>query len=183
VQLDQQVSTRRIVAVLLAAALAAIVVPVGVEAAGPALVRLVDGDSATKVQVDGGKVRVGDGSGAVTTDAKPAQLLVTGECGPGDEEFTIPAGSTVTTIFSTGTSSQYPGHRLDIFQGDNTGTALMSLKVSGGSGNVGDQNAIYSSDIGFKITGATPWSVVCGGMVQGNGTNGGLFSIFGYPPA
>jgi hypothetical protein len=172
----------------LVVALAWVLVPVGVRAAAPGLVRLVDGNGSSKVEVDRGKVRVGDGSGALSVDgtvavkkATPGVLLRTGSCGPGATETTLPVGSVVTSIFVTGVPGQYPGSRLDIFPGsDDTGFPLMSLKVYFGASGEGDTNAIYSSDNGFKVTGAAPWTVVCGGIISSSGTNGGLYSIFGH---
>jgi hypothetical protein len=215
---EEQFSGRRIAAFFAAAVLASVLVPVGVEAAGPTLVKLVDGDGSSKVQVDGGRVRVGDGAGPLSVDGtvdvdgsvqvdgsvnvaepvtvngdvglsgnatvKPGQLLTSGRCGngsPAETETTLPVGTVVTSMFVTGVSGQYPNSRLDVFPGATDTIPLMSLKVYFGASGEGTHNAIYSSASGFKITGGAPWTFRCGHTISGSGTNGGLYSVFGYP--
>jgi hypothetical protein len=178
----EHVSTRRVLALAVSIAAAALLVPVGVEAAAPELVRLQDGNGDSRAEVKDGEVQVGDGKGPVTVDGdtmgKPATLLKSGTCPATDS---LAPGTVVTTIFHTGPSNNYPDTRLDIFPGDSeTTTALMSLKVYAGTGSTGELNAIYSSDIGFKVTGNTAWDIVCNGVHTGTSTNGGLWSIFGY---
>ena len=176
-----------------------LLLPQGVDAAAPALMRLVDGDGSSNAQVDGGKVRVGDGDGAmtvngtvsvkqpVTTTLKPGVLLASGYCGPATNQTTtntLPVGSVVTSIVLTGSIDQYPQSRLDIFPGASTAdpkTALMSLKAYVGQDFGGPMNALYTSDTGFKVTGTEAWTVVCSSMISGNGHLGALYSIFGYP--
>ena len=182
--LNEQWSGRRLIALAVVAGLAALLVPVGVEAAAPALMRLVDGDGTSKAHVDNGKVRVGDGKGALsvdgTTATKPAVLLAGGNC---DDSTTLQPGEIVTSIFLTGTPNQYPSGSLNIYDGDagDPGTEpLMSLKVYGSTDNDGEQNAVYASDSGFKVTGGTAWDVVCGGIIGSVGANDAAYSIFGY---
>ena len=59
----------RLVLTVVAMALVVALVPAGVRAAGD-LVSLVDGDGNSKAQVDGGKLRVGDGNGPLTVNGK-----------------------------------------------------------------------------------------------------------------
>ena len=66
--LMEQTSIRRFLLVFAVTAFALTVLPAGVEATGPALMRLVDGNSDARAQVDDGRVRVGDGSGALTVN-------------------------------------------------------------------------------------------------------------------
>ena len=206
VYLNEPISARRAVALVVAVVLGVLLLPVGVQAAAPALVQLIDGAGGTsKARVDAGKVRVGDGEGALTVNGqitvgnkvtvgntaaapvqavlKPGVLLANGYCPPsGTVTDMLQPGEVVTSIVFTGSTKQYPGARLDIFPmsdpADHT-KALMSLKTYGGSGNVGEQNAVYASDVGFKVTG--DWSIVCGGPVDSVGHNGALYSVFGYP--
>lgn len=178
----EHVSTRRVLALAVSIAAAALLVPVGVEAAAPSLVRLQDGTGDSKARVDNGEVRVGDGKGPITVDGdttgKPATLLKSGTCAGTDS---LAPGTVVTAIFHTGHPGGYPGSRLDIFPGDSESTTpLMSLKVYAGTNAEGELNAIYSSDTGFKVTGPTAWDIVCAGVHTGVGTNGGLWSVFGY---
>ena len=178
----QEWSVRRLVAFAVCAAVAAIFVPVGVEAAAPQLVRLQDGNGDGRAEVKDGEVQVGDGKGPVTVDGdtsgKPATLLKSGTCPATDS---LPVGTVVTSIFHTGHPGGYPGSRLDIFPGDSENTTpLMSLKVYAGTNAEGEMNAIYSSNNGLKVTGDTAWDIVCAGVHTGVGTNGGLWSIFGY---
>lgn len=61
-------SPRDIVIVVVSVCAAMILTPVGVMAAASQLVTLKDPTTTSKARVDAGKVRVGDGSGAVTVD-------------------------------------------------------------------------------------------------------------------
>lgn len=54
-------------ALVLAAGLVTLMLPAAVQASGQ-LVTIVDRDSAAQTQVDGGRLRVGDGNGAMTVD-------------------------------------------------------------------------------------------------------------------
>ena len=201
--LNEPISTRRALALVAALIVAVLLLPQGVEAAAPALMRLVDGDGSSNAQVDNGSIRVGDGEGALTvngtvgvkqpvringqTTLRPGELLASGYCGPPTETQittdTLPVGSVVTSIVTTGPPHQFAGSRLDVFPGTTTSdpkTALMSLKTNSGDG--GPQNAIYDSAVGFKVTGSEPWTVLCAGVHTGAGTNGAVYSVFGYPP-
>ena len=68
-------TTRTILAAVSVAAVMALLLPVGAHAAGQ-LMTIVDADSSAKAQVEAGKLRVGDGDGAMTVDgavgARPA---------------------------------------------------------------------------------------------------------------
>jgi hypothetical protein len=89
---------------ILAVAVAAVValLPIGATAAGTAVMRIVDGNGTSKVEVDAGKLRVGDGAGALsvdgnvkvsdaagpltvdgTTSQPAARILATGNCHDG----------------------------------------------------------------------------------------------------
>ena len=203
VYFNEPISSRRAVAIVVALMVGVLLLPQGVEAAAPALMRLVDGDGSSKVQVDGGRIRVGDGDGPLTvngkvsvnqpvtvsgqTTLKPGVLLANGYCGPATSQTTtdtLDVGSVVTSIVFTGPINNYAGSRLDIFPGTDTTdhkTALMSLKNNVGNDFGGPQNEIYASDVGFKVTGAEAWTIVCSAQVSGNGHNGALYSVFGYP--
>ncbi len=86
---------------ILAVAVAAVaaLVPVGATAAGIQIFRIQDGNGTSKVEVDAGKLRVGDGSGALSVDgttAPPAaKILATGTCSDGG------GGAVVATIPNT----------------------------------------------------------------------------------
>jgi hypothetical protein len=66
-------AVRRFILVVAALTWLALVLPVGARAAGQ-LVTIVDPDTTNKVQVDGGKLRVGDGAGSLTVDGTVAAL-------------------------------------------------------------------------------------------------------------
>jgi hypothetical protein len=57
------------VTVLLAVAVVVLLIPAGVHAAGT-LVSIVDGNGTSKANVDNGKLRIGDGNGALTVDGR-----------------------------------------------------------------------------------------------------------------
>ena len=68
-------TTRTILTAVTVATVMALLLPVGAQAAGQ-LMTIVDADSQAKAQVEGGKLRVGDGNGALTVNgalaARPA---------------------------------------------------------------------------------------------------------------
>ena len=64
-------STRTILTAATVAAVIVLLLPVGAQAAGQ-LMTIVDPTSGAKAQVDGGKLRVGDGSGAMTVNGQVA---------------------------------------------------------------------------------------------------------------
>jgi hypothetical protein len=168
---------------------AAVLFPVGVQAVSPTLVRIQDADSSGKAQVRSGGLQVTDANGgSVGVELRPAVLLASGECGlPGNvsDSGSIPAGSTMTSIFTTGRPDTFAQGRLDIYQGakDVGEYPVISMKVNTDSAGGGDFNGIWSSDAGIRATGSQPWHVDCGYVHTGGGTNGHLWSVFGYPPA
>ena len=66
--------TRTILTAVTVASVMALLLPVGAQAAGQ-LMTIVDADSNAKVQVEDGKLRVGDGNGAMTVDGAVASRL------------------------------------------------------------------------------------------------------------
>ncbi len=69
---SSRVGVAKSVLVLLGVAVAAVLVPVGVQAAGQ-LVTIVDDDTADAAQVEGGRLLVGDGGDALTVEGSVGQ--------------------------------------------------------------------------------------------------------------
>ena len=104
--------SRRALTLLGLGAIVAVLAPVSVIAA-TSVIKIQDGNGGSKAQVDGGRLRVGDGSGAITVDGTGAngRVPVAGNVGvSGDVGLTGPVGisgdvSTVgkpTTILAQG---------------------------------------------------------------------------------
>ena len=205
-QLNDGWSTRRLTGVLCALVAAAILVPVGVEAGGITLVRLQDGDSTAKAQVDGGRLVVGDKNGGpMTVDGEvgldekvsstDAGVLLRGDCDDTDEGEltnlqTLASGKTVTGIVltndATGTSRttlfatapSVPGYVAN--PTSNTERAagrFMALQVGFQSGGYSDFNESVTYEDGVKTT--EVWRFYCTGVLN-SAQGDGLWTVYGY---
>ena len=125
-------STRTILTAATVATVIVLLLPVGAQAAGQ-LMTIVDADSATKAHVDGGKLRVGDGNGAMTVNgqvaARPAlpasPFSISGDTTTGSEFVNLGRGRIAITD-------------VVLSQGNDSGAAItvsVDLYREGGDGN------------------------------------------------
>jgi hypothetical protein len=196
--------SRKALAFLGLGAIIAILAPVSVIAA-TGMVKIQDGNGNSKAQVDGGRLRVGDGSGAITvngtgnngqvpvtgnvgvsgdvsTVGSPTSILAQGDCDTSEDSYpdtgTIPTGTTVVGIVL---SDEAGGSQIDTLQ----------VKSQSSQGNLTDelftlmdgqsQGAEFGEHLNFgpgiKLTEA--WNINCTGQVgasQGNAT----WIVYGY---
>ena len=205
-ELNDGWSTRRLIGVLCAIVAAAVLVPVGVEAGGPVLVRLQDGDSQAKAQVDNGRLVVGDKNGGpVTVDGQvglegkvsssDAEVLLRGDCDEDDSEDllnfqNLASGKTVTGIVLTndisGTSRttlvvaapSVPGYVASpATPTEEASGRFIALQIGFQSGGYSDFNESVTYEDGVKTT--ESWRFYCTGVV-GSSQGDGLWTLYGY---
>ena len=190
-------TSREVTAIVAVGVLIAALVPVGVQAAG-SLVTLVDPSSNLPAKVDtGNKLRVGDGSGALTVDGtlrvrdasgaltvdQPAAgILATGDCdlnSDGEASSGTVANSREITgiLLSAENDNQYPQARLMVTAPSATEPLMGLLTYSGTDGN-GQQIQYVPFDPPLRSGALGSWSFSCGGPTIGL-AGAGRWAVFG----
>ena len=183
-------------ALILAAGLFTLMAPAALHASGQ-LVTIVDRDSATQTQVDSGKLRVGDGNGAMTVNGivgasfrgrAPYQDACLIQASSGDStdicEFgTVPAGTTLIITQITASICVLSGQLIHTFEID------FESDDPDGSVYIGYDQATTQDTESRRITYShhTELPIGAGDTVEAyavrNGTDGTMFghvTIFGY---
>jgi hypothetical protein len=140
---------------ILAVAVAAIaaLLPLGATAAGETLVRLVDGNGTSKVEVDTGKLRVGDGAGALTVDGS---VKVSDAAGPltVDGTTNLPAAR----ILATGTCNDNMGNAIVVTIPNTAGRRIVGVHLGAYGTHISGQetgNASADSRLAIMAPGDT----------------------------
>jgi hypothetical protein len=170
---------KRLITIVGIGAVAAILAPAGVMAAGNVF-QLKDGSGDKQAQIENGQLQVG---GSVDVDApEGASILAQGECNTDEDGYpdtgTVAAGKTVTGVVLTGNHGQSSITTLTVSapSSSTAGNRLYTLRngISQGYADLNEQ-----LDFGPGIELSEQWSLSCTGQ-PGASQGDGLWFVYGY---